>query len=234
MRAVFAQESWLSAELTGSNSLAGHLHVVTARDADGMAIAVMCGRVGLERAFAQGRLMMTKSIQAVRALARSFIRGTVLYPLWILTWPFVQLCKTFYTHFLAYLLGAVVRDKRRVYSVKFIWYGDSVYLHPMVWGSLLLSLLSLSERVPAGFVLLAWFVSLFVCFMTIMYNFNVIRSAVLVTGLIAFFGLAYFATVRILVESACRDCQPCRSARSRSQLRLLRRSGISFRRLDFV
>jgi hypothetical protein len=107
----------------------------------------------------------------------------------------VHFAKGFYKHFLAYVLGTTVRDKRRVYCVKFVWYGDSVYLHPMVWGSLLLSLLAMSEVVPGGFVLLAWFVGLFVCFMTIMYNFNVIRSAVLAIGLVAFFGLAFFATV---------------------------------------
>jgi len=67
----------------------------------------------------------------------------------------------------------------------------------MVWGSLLLSLAATWELIPAGFVLLAWFVGLFVCFMTIMYNFNVVRSAVLATGLVAFFGLAYFATVEL-------------------------------------
>jgi len=146
---------------------------------------------------APGRMMMTKSVQAVRSLSRSFVRGAFLYPLWLLTWPFIQFAKALYRHFLAYLIGTTVRDKRRVYSVKFVWYGDSVYLHPMVWGSLLLSLVALSDLVPAGFVLLAWFVGLFVCFMTIMYNFNVIRSAVLAIGLIAFFGSAYFATVEL-------------------------------------
>jgi hypothetical protein len=141
--------------------------------------------------------MMTKSVQVVRSLSQGFLRSAVLYPLWILTWPFVQFAKAFYRHFLAYLLGTTVRDKRRVYCVKFVWYGDSVYLHPMVWGSLLLSLAATWELIPAGFVLLAWFVGLFVCFMTIMYNFNVVRSAVLATGLVAFFGLAYFATVEL-------------------------------------
>lgn len=139
---------------------------------------------------------MAKSVQATRSLASSILK-VVSYPTSMLAWPFVQFAKAFYRHFVAYLLGTTVRDKRRVYSVKFVWYGDSVYLHPMVWGSLLLSLLALSGWVPAGFVLLAWFVALFVCCMTIMYNFNVIRSAVLALGLVAVFGVAYFATIEL-------------------------------------
>jgi hypothetical protein len=63
--------------------------------------------------------------------------------------------RSFYKHFLAYLLGTKIADRRRVYSVKFVWYGDSVYLHPLVWGSVLLYVLALTGVIPAGFLLLA-------------------------------------------------------------------------------
>ena len=43
-----------------------------------------------------------------------------------------------YKNWLSYLFGRVLRDESRIYSIKFIWYGDSVYLHPMIWGSVVL------------------------------------------------------------------------------------------------
>lgn len=140
---------------------------------------------------------MVKSLQVVRSFSWRSVCRLFVYPLWIVLWPFVKAAQVFHRHFLAYLLGKTVRDQHRVYSVKFIWYGDSVYLHPMVWGSALIHLLAISGVVPAGFLLLAWFVGLAICYLTIMYNFNVIRSAVLGIAVVALFGLAYVATVEL-------------------------------------
>jgi hypothetical protein len=95
------------------------------------------------------------------------------------------------------MTSRVLRDKDRVYSVRFVWYGDAVYLHPMIWGSLILYGLSVGEFVSPGWLLLAWFVGLSVCFMTIMYNFDIIKVAVLGTVLLALFGAAYFATMEL-------------------------------------
>jgi hypothetical protein len=118
-----------------------------------------------------------------------------MFPIWLFVWPMVGFWRSFYKHFLAYLLGTKIADRRRVYSVKFVWYGDSVYLHPLVWGSVLLYVLALTGVIPAGFLLLAWLAALAVCYLTIMYNFNVIRTAILGVALVAMFGLAYIATV---------------------------------------
>ena len=72
-------------------------------------------------------------------------------PLKVLAWPFVFCYRLLYEQWISYLLGRVVRDEHRVYSVRFIWYGDSVYLHPMVWGSIVLFFVIKSEVfAPAG------------------------------------------------------------------------------------
>ncbi|MCA9177216.1 MAG: hypothetical protein KDB14_22155 [Planctomycetales bacterium] len=113
----------------------------------------------------------------------------------ILLWPFARLFKALHKHWISYITGYVLRDRDRIYSVKFVWYGDSVYLHPMIWGSLLLYLLAKSTWVAPGYLLLAWFAALFVCYLTIMYNFNIIKISVLGVGLVALFGLAYISTV---------------------------------------
>lgn len=140
---------------------------------------------------------MANTLQVAGSGTRKFVRNIILLPLWLLIWPVVRLSRSFYNHFLAYVIGTKVYDRQRVYSVKFVWYGDSVYLHPMVWGSLLLSLVAVSGVIPSGYLLLAWFVGLAICYLTIMYNFNVIRTAILGIGLIALFGLAYVATIEL-------------------------------------
>lgn len=118
-----------------------------------------------------------------------------LLPLKILAWPFMALGKYLYTHWISYLIGRVVRDKDRVYSIKFIWYGDSVYLHPLVWGSLVLFFVSKSEVFDPGWPLLIWFVMLAVCFLTVMYNFDVLKAGVLVVCIVAVFSLVYVSKV---------------------------------------
>ncbi len=138
---------------------------------------------------------MTKSVQSSPAATSKSIRHLWLLPMWLFVWPVTAIWRSFYKHFLAYLIGTKVSDQRRVYCVKFVWYGDSVYLHPMVWGSLMLYGLAITNVLPAGFLLLGWFAGLAVCYLTIMYNFNVIRTAILSLGLVALFGLAYVATV---------------------------------------
>ncbi|MCU0962002.1 MAG: hypothetical protein MUF48_18065, partial [Pirellulaceae bacterium] len=51
-----------------------------------------------------------------------------LLPLKILIWPFVVVFRFLDEHLFSYLLGRVRRDEDRVYSIRFIWYGESVYL----------------------------------------------------------------------------------------------------------
>jgi hypothetical protein len=124
-------------------------------------------------------------------------RTAILTPIRVVLWPLLGLLRGFHQHFLAYLIGQVTRDKRRVYRVRFVWYGDSIYLHPMIWGSLILSALTAGGLLSAGWALLIWFVALFLCYVTILYNLDVIRCAVLAVGLIAFFGMAHMATVEL-------------------------------------
>ena len=118
----------------------------------------------------------------------------LLLPLKILAWPFTSVWRAFNKHFFAYLFGRALRDQNRVYSVKFIWYGDSVYLHPMVWGSFLLFWARQTTLFQEGWLLLLWFIGLAVCYLTIMYNFDVVRTAILGIGIVALLGVAYFAT----------------------------------------
>jgi len=116
-----------------------------------------------------------------------------LMPLKILIWPFVALARFTYDNWISYLIGRVIRDADRVYSVRFIWYGDSVYLHPMVWGSVVLFFVTESDVFTPGWPLLVWFILLAICFLTVMYNFDIIKGMVLLISVIALFGLAYIA-----------------------------------------
>ena len=124
--------------------------------------------------------------------------GTPLWlmPLKILVWPFAALGHYFYEHWISYLIGRVLRDEDRVYSVKFIWYGDSVYLHPLVWGSLILFFVTKSDVFTQGWPLLVWFILLAVCFLTVIYNFDIIKATVLLISVVAVFSLAYIANVQ--------------------------------------
>ncbi len=121
-------------------------------------------------------------------------------PLWLLplkaiAWPFVAISRYLYAHWISFLVGRVLRDEDRVYSIKFIWYGDSVYLHPMVWGSLVLFFVTKSEVFSAGWPLLVWFIALTVCFLTVMYNFDIVKAAILLVCIVAVFSLAYISSV---------------------------------------
>jgi hypothetical protein len=117
-----------------------------------------------------------------------------LIPLKILAWPFLFVWRVLYQNWLSYLVGGVTRDERRVYSVRFIWYGECVYLHPMIWGSLVLFFVAKSDVFAPGWPLLVWFVLLAICFLTVMYNFDVYKTGVLLICLVAFLGLAYIST----------------------------------------
>lgn len=119
--------------------------------------------------------------------------GLLLLPLKIILWPFLVIWRFLYEHWLSYVLGRVVRDQDRVYSVRFVWYGDSVYLHPMVWGSLILYMAVESEMFESGWLLLIWFLLLAVCFLTVIYNFNIVRASVLLVCVVAVLSLAYVA-----------------------------------------
>lgn len=121
----------------------------------------------------------------------------LLLPLTILSWPIRKGWQAVYRNFLSYLLGRVLRDKRRIYSVRFIWYGDSIYLHPMIWGSLLLYGLTAASVMSAGWALLVWFVALFVCYVTILYNLNIFKCSMLGVGIVAFFGMAHVSMVEL-------------------------------------
>ncbi len=119
-----------------------------------------------------------------------------LMPFKILAWPFIALSRYLYEHWISYLIGRVVRDEDRVYSVRFVWYGDSVYLHPMVWGSVILFFVTKSQVFTQGWPLLVWFILLAVCFLTVIYNFDIIKAGVLLVCIVAVFSLAYIANVQ--------------------------------------
>jgi hypothetical protein len=115
----------------------------------------------------------------------------------LIAWPPAAAAKMLYRNFVSYLVGRVLRDNDRIYSIKFVWYGETVYLHPMIWGSLLLFVLAQTAFVGQGWLLLLWFLGLLVCYVTIMYNFDVIKTAILGTAVVALLGLAYFATIEL-------------------------------------
>ena len=139
---------------------------------------------------------MSQGKEAPSSGNSSGVLGLLLLPFKIILWPFWGGAKLFYKHFLSYITGHILRDSDRIYSIKFVWYGDSVYLHPMVWGSGLLYLIAKSDwgADNQGWLLLVWFIGLLVCYLTIMYNFDVIRSGTLALALAALLGLAYFST----------------------------------------
>jgi len=74
---------------------------------------------------------MRRSVEAVLLML-------VKHPVWLLIWPLLRAVRYVNRHFLQYLFGHVMREGGRVYRIKFIWYADSVYLHPMIWGSVVL------------------------------------------------------------------------------------------------
>ncbi len=112
-------------------------------------------------------------------------------PLKILFWPFVFVWRVLYNNWISYLIGGVVRDENRIYSVRFIWYGDSVYMHPMIWGSVVLFFVTKADIIGPGWPILVWFVMLCVCFLTVIYNFDIIKASILLVSVAAIFGLAY-------------------------------------------
>ncbi len=119
-----------------------------------------------------------------------------LLPFKIIAWPFVVFFRFLYKHWFSYLIGRVLRDENRIYSIKFVWYGDTVYLHPMIWGSLILFFVTKSGVFSSGWPLLAWFVLLVVCFLTVMYNFDILKTAVLGVSIIAVGALAYISKLQ--------------------------------------
>ena len=139
----------------------------------------------------------TKGSQKSPGMLFQIVKAALLTPLAVIFWPIAKVWNGFYHHFLSYLIGRVVRDRDRIYRIRFVWYGDSIYLHPMIWGSLALYGLTAGGVITAGWALLVWFVALFVCYITILYNFDIIRCSILATGIVAFFGMAHFATVEL-------------------------------------
>lgn len=140
---------------------------------------------------------ITKGTQKSNTRMHSTLKTLIVAPLAVVFWPVLKVWRAFYHHFLSYLMGRVVRDRNRIYRIRFVWYGDSIYLHPMIWGSLALFGLTAGNVITAGWALLVWFVALFVCYITILYNFDIIRCSILATGIVAFFGMAHFATVEL-------------------------------------
>jgi len=191
--------------------------------------------------------------------------------------PILWITKLLDKHFVSFIRGRVLKDETRVYSLRFVWYSDSVYLHPMIWGSLVLWFLATnavvvesddvaaaatgasqaavaegdtaattpsdsataatSDTSPAatddagaeagdtdvsgqtdgetegqpaeaqaektgmaawglkpGWLTMVWFISLGVCYMTTMHNFNVLRVAILIVVVLAVLGGSYYAT----------------------------------------
>jgi hypothetical protein len=140
---------------------------------------------------------MSDAKQEKKAMSESSGTPLWLLPLKILAWPFVAISRFLYEHWISYLIGRVTRDQDRVYRVKFIWYGDSVYLHPMVWGSLVLFFVAKSEVFAAGWSLFVWFILLAVCFLTVMYNFDILKAGVLLVCVIAAISMGYVATTEL-------------------------------------
>lgn len=191
--------------------------------------------------------------------------------------PLLWITRLLDRHFVSFIRGRVLKDETRVYSLRFVWYSDSVYLHPMIWGSLVLWFLATNAVVmessevagattstsqaavaegdavatpPAdsadaatsetasanaddagteagdgdvsgqadgetegqpvetptestgmaawglkpGWLTMVWFISLGVCYMTTMHNFNVLRVAILIVVVLAVLGGSYYAT----------------------------------------
>ena len=117
----------------------------------------------------------------------------LLLPLRILFWPFAVIGRFLWVHWFSYVFGRVLQDEDRIYSIRFVWYGDSVYLHPMVWGSLILYVVLKSDMFQPGWLLLIWFLLLATCFLTVIYNFNIVKGAVLLVCIVAVLSLAYVA-----------------------------------------
>jgi hypothetical protein len=138
---------------------------------------------------------MQSQPNTVRRSLEAVLLRLVKQPVWLLIWPLLRAARFVNRHFLQYLFGHVMRDSGRVYRIKFIWYADSVYLHPMIWGSVLLYALADAGAVASGWLLLIWLSALVLCYVTIIYNFNVIKSSILVTVVLAVLGGAYFSTV---------------------------------------
>ncbi len=134
---------------------------------------------------------MSKEPKEAAARTSQAKRTGLPLPLKILIWPFALVWNVLYNNWLSYLFGRVLRDENRIYSIKFIWYGDSVYLHPMIWGSLVLFFVQKSGVVGDGWPVLIWFILLGICFLTVIYNFDIFKTSVLGICLIAVFGLAY-------------------------------------------
>jgi len=121
----------------------------------------------------------------------NFLHGVT----WFVTWPLVRTWRAVHDHFLSYLSGHVLQDDRRIFSIRFVWYNDSIYFHPMIWGSLAFFLLAATGWISSGWLLLLWFVGFFICILTILYNINVVRAAVLGIGITAFLTACFFSTV---------------------------------------
>lgn len=137
---------------------------------------------------------MTKNEAIRRSHVTHSLLSALLFPFALFARLLGKVWRWIDKSFLSYITGRVLKDARRIYSIKFIWYGDSVYLHPLIWGSALLYGLAVAGVSPA-WLLLFWFMALVICFLTIMYNFDIIKAAVLGTGVVALLGAAYFSTV---------------------------------------
>ncbi|MEE3370906.1 MAG: hypothetical protein VX346_16335 [Planctomycetota bacterium] len=61
--------------------------------------------------------------------------------------PLIWIAKLLDKHFVSFIRGRVLKDETRVYSLRFVWYSDSVYLHPMIWGSLVLWFLATTNAI---------------------------------------------------------------------------------------
>jgi len=119
----------------------------------------------------------------------------LLGPFVIVLWPFRRGLTTLHHSFSSYICGRVLRDDDRIYSIRFVHYGDSIYLHPMIWGSVILYFLAQPNLLGPSWTLLIWFIMLVVCYIAIMYNFDVVRTSMLGVFVLAVFGAAYFATI---------------------------------------
>ncbi len=140
---------------------------------------------------------MSRIHQATVPFWWKFPVSVVSFPLWLLTWPFLQLIKVIDQHFVSYLSSRVLRDSDRIYSIKFVWYNDSIYLHPMIWGSFILYFVAQASLLAPGWLILFWFMALLLSYITVMYNLNVLRASMLAVGVVAVLGVSYFSTMEL-------------------------------------
>ena len=72
----------------------------------------------------------------------------------------------------------------------------------MIWGSLVLFFVVKSGLIGAGWPVLIWFIMLCICFLTVIYNFDIFKASILFVSVAAVFGLGIHLEERMGMEPA--------------------------------